>query len=72
MAFERLAQRKFMQLRAAETLDMLRTPPGNRMEALNSKRKGRYGASINAQWRFCFRFKSGLAYDFAIEIVYDH
>ena len=39
VAFERIAQRKLMQLKAAETLDMLGTPPGNRLEALKSDRK---------------------------------
>jgi proteic killer suppression protein len=70
MAFERIAQRKLMQLKAAETIDMLRTPPGNRLEALKSDRKGQYSIRINGQWRLCFRFKNGHAYD--VEIVDYH
>ena len=46
MAFERIAQRKLMQIKAAETLDMLRTPPGNRLEALKSDRKDHSTVSV--------------------------
>ena len=49
MAFERIAQRKLMQLKAAETIDMLRTPPGNRLEALKSNRKGEHSIRFNGQ-----------------------
>ncbi len=57
VAFERIAQRKLMQLKAAETLDMLGTPPGNRLEALKSDRKGQYSIRINGQWGFVFDLK---------------
>ena len=70
VAFERIAQRKLMQLKAAETLDMLSTPPGNRLEALKRDRKGQYSIRINGQWRLCFRFENGHAYD--VEIVDYH
>ena len=70
MAFERIAQRKLMQLKAAETIGMLRTPPGNRLEALKGDRKGRYSIRINDQWRLYFRFDNGHAYD--VEIVDYH
>ncbi|ODS22961.1 excinuclease ABC subunit A [Candidatus Endobugula sertula] len=70
IAFERVAQRKLMQLKAAETLDMLRTPPGNRLEALAGNRKGQYSIRINDQWRLCFRFAEGHAHD--VEIVDYH
>ena len=60
VAFERIAQRKLMQLKAAETLDML-GPSGNRLEALKSDRKGQYSIRINRQWRLCFRFENGHA-----------
>ena len=69
VAFERIAQRKLMQLKAAETLDML-GPSGNRLEALKSDRKGQYSIRINGQWRLCFRFENGHAYD--VEIVDYH
>ena len=69
VAFERIAQRKLMQLKAAETLDML-GPSGNRLEALKSDRKGQYSIRINRQWRLCFRFENGHAWD--VEIVDYH
>ena len=69
-AFERVAQRKIAQLDAATTLDFLRVPPGNRLEALAGDREGSYSIRINAQWRLCFRFKDGNAYD--AEIVDYH
>ena len=62
-AFERVAQRKIAQLDAATTLDFLRVPPGNRLEALAGDREGSYSIRINAQWRLCFRFHDGNAYD---------
>ena len=70
VAFERIAQRKLMQLKAAGTLDMLGTPPGNLLEALKRDRKGQYSIRINGQWRLCFRFENGHAYD--VEIVDYH
>ena len=69
VAFERIAQRKLMQLKAAETLGML-GPSGNRLEALKRDRKGQYSIRINGQWRLCFRFENGHAYD--VEIVDYH
>jgi proteic killer suppression protein len=68
--FERVAQRKLAQLNAATTLDFLRVPPGNRLEALKGNRKGQYSIRINEQWRICFTFKDGHAYD--VEIVDYH
>ena len=65
-AFERIAQRKLAQLDAAATLNMLRVPPGNRLEALKGERKGQFSIRINKQWRLCFRFENGDAYDVAI------
>lgn len=68
--FERVAQRKLAQLDAAATLDFLRVPPGNRLEALKGDRAGSYSIRINDQWRLCFRFDDGNAY--AAEIVDYH
>ena len=48
---------------AAATLDFLRVPPGNRLEALRGDRGGSYSIRINDQWRLCFRFADGDAYD---------
>ena len=65
VGFERVAQ-----LEAAATLDFLRAPPGNRLEALRGDRRGSYSIRINDQWRLCFRFADGDAYD--AEIVDYH
>lgn len=70
VAIERVAQRKLAQLHAAATLDFLRVPPGNRLEALKGDRAGSYSIRINDQWRLCFRFDRGDAYD--AEIVDYH
>lgn len=70
VTFERIAQRKLAQLNAATTLDFLRVPPGNRLEALKGNRKGQYSIRINDQWRLCFRFENGNIYD--VEIVDYH
>ncbi len=48
----------------------LRVPPGNRLEALKGKRQGQWSVRINDQWRICFRFEAGNAFD--VEIVDYH
>ena len=53
-AFASIAERKLAQLDAAQTLEFLRAPPGNRLEALKGDRKGQHSIRINAQWRVCF------------------
>ena len=70
MRFERVAQRKLAQLDAAATLDFLRVPPGNRLEALRGDRQGSYSIRIDDRWRLCFSFVDGDAYD--AEIVDYH
>ena len=70
IAIERVAQRKLAQLNAATTLDFLRVPPGNRLEALRGDRAGFHSIRINDQWRLCFRYENGNAYD--AEIVDYH
>jgi toxin HigB-1 len=50
------ATRKLAQLDAAQTLDFLRSPPGNRLEALKGDRKGQFSIRINEQYRLCFRW----------------
>lgn len=70
ISFERVAQRKLAQLDAATTLDFLRIPPGNRLEALHGDREGTYSIRINDQWRLCFRYSDGDAHD--VEIVDYH
>ena len=49
-----VAERKLQQLDSAATLDALRVPPGNRLEALKGDRKGQYSIRINDQFRLCF------------------
>jgi toxin HigB-1 len=51
---EAVARRKLVQLDAAATLDFLRVPPGNRLEALSGDRQGQHSIRINDQFRVCF------------------
>jgi proteic killer suppression protein len=51
-----VATRKLTQLDAAATLEFLKSPPGNRLEALKGRRKGQHSIRINDQWRVCFRW----------------
>jgi len=53
-AFLPLAERKLSQLDAAQTLDFMKAPPGNHLEALKGDRKGQHSVRINVQWRICF------------------
>ena len=57
------ASRKLEYLDLATRLDDLKCPPGNRLHALEGDRKGQLSIAINDQWRICFRFKDGDAYD---------
>lgn len=66
----RVALRKLLQIHAALTLDNLRIPPGNRLEELEKDRKGQHSIRVNDQWRVCFRWDNGDAYD--VEIVDYH
>jgi proteic killer suppression protein len=59
-----------MALDAAEALQDLRVPPGNRLEKLKGRRSGQYSIRINDQWRICFTWKDGDAHD--VEIVDYH
>lgn len=51
-----VATRKLAQLDAAQTLEFLRAPPGNRLEALKGDRKGQFSIRVNDQYRLCFRW----------------
>ncbi len=62
--------RKLQLLNAAGTLDFLRVPPGNRLEALLARRVGQHSIRINDQWRVCFVWANGNARD--VEIVDYH
>lgn len=66
----RTALRKLTILDAAEVLHDLRITPGNRLEKLSGDRSGQYSIRINDQWRICFRWRDGDAYD--VEIVDYH
>lgn len=67
---ERVALRKLAQLHIAGRIEDLRVPPQNRLEALKSDRKGQWSIRVNDQWRVCFRFEKGAAFD--VEIVDYH
>jgi proteic killer suppression protein len=67
---QRAAQRKLGILDAAESLQDLRVPPGNRLEKLGGNRRGQYSIRVNDQWRICFRWDEASAHD--VEIVDYH
>jgi proteic killer suppression protein len=69
-AIERVARRKLLYLHRARTLDDLRVPPGNRLEALKGDRRGQHSIRINDQWRICFMWRNGEAFN--VEIVDYH
>ena len=64
------AIKRLTQLDAATIIDDLRMPPSNHLETLSGKRTGQWSIRINDQWRICFRFENGEAYD--VEIVDYH
>jgi proteic killer suppression protein len=66
----RVAARKLDQLDSVESLDELRLPPGNRLEALKGDRQGQYSIRINEQYRICFLWKENGPLD--VEIVDYH
>lgn len=67
---QRLAARKLTMLHFAASLDDLRIPPANRLEALSGNRKGQHSIRINQQWRICFEWRHDGAY--LVEIVDYH
>ena len=69
-SFELPARRKLLYLHRAKTLADLMAPPGNRLEPLKGSRNGQHSIRINDQWRICFRWIDGDAYD--VEIVDYH
>jgi toxin HigB-1 len=64
------AAMRLMQLNAATHIGDLRLPPSNRLEALKHDRAGQWSIRVNDQWRVCFRFSNGDAWD--VEIVNYH
>lgn len=67
---QRQALRKLLILDAAERIEDLRVPPGNRLERLEGNRAGQYSIRVNDQWRICFAWSNGHAFD--VEIVDYH
>ncbi len=63
---QRIALRKLAMLDAAQTIQDLRVPPGNRLEKMSGRREGQYSIRINDQWRVCFRWEEGNTYDVEI------
>jgi len=63
---QRVARRKLEMLDAAEVLQDLRIPPSNRLKKLSGDRKGQYSIRMNDQWRICFEWRRGDAYNVEI------
>ena len=60
------ARAKLLAVDAAKQLDDLRVPPGNRLEALHGVRRGQHSIRVNDQWRICFEWRQGAAWNVAI------
>jgi toxin HigB-1 len=67
---QRRARAKLLAVDAAKQLDDLRVPPGNWLEALRGNRRGQHSIRINEQWRICFEWREGAAWN--VEIVDYH
>lgn len=65
-----MARRKLRMLNNAQSLSDLRIPPGNHLEALKGDRAGEFSIRVNDQWRVCFAWQDGDAYE--VEIVDYH
>lgn len=63
---QQTARRKLKIIDAALTVESLRVPPGNRLEALKGSRKGQWSIRINDQWRICFCWHDGHAFEVEI------
>jgi len=69
-AIQASARRKLIFVDSAAGLESLRVPPGNRLERLKGDRAGQWSIRVNNQWRICFRWQDGHAWD--VEIVDYH
>lgn len=69
-SIQRIALRKLLVLDASDSLNDLRIPPSNRLEKLSGDRRGQHSVRVNEQWRICFRWRNGDAYD--VEIIDYH
>jgi proteic killer suppression protein len=65
-----VGKRKLTQIRNARSLNDLRAPPGNRLEPLSGTRRGQHSIRINDQWRVCFVWRDGDAFN--VEILDYH
>ena len=59
----RKARRKLLQIDAVDTVEELIVPPGNRLKKLGGDRQDQWSIRVDAQWRICFRFEAGAAWD---------
>ena len=64
---QKRARAKLPAIDATSQLDDLRIPPGNRLEALRGDRKGQHSVRVNDQWRICFAWRDGEAWDVEID-----
>jgi toxin HigB-1 len=69
-AMERVALRKLRQIHSVSTVEELYQPPGNKLEKLKGNREGQWSLRINDQYRICFRWSDGDAFE--VEIVDYH
>lgn len=69
-SIERMAFRKLRQIWNVKQIELLNKPPGNRLEKLKGNRAGQWSIRINDQWRICFEWRDGDAYE--VEIVDYH
>jgi len=61
-----IARRKLRMIAAARSLEILKVPPNNRLESLKGNREGQWSIRINDQWRICFKWKNGNAFEVEI------
>ena len=71
-AVQAIAERKLQLMDSSVTLESLRSPPGNRLEALKGDRVGQYSIRVNKQWRICFAWLEGDDGPSNLEIVDYH
>ena len=69
-SIQRTALRKLWMIDAAQTINDLRVPPANHLEQLKGNKRGHHSIRINEQWRICFKWHQGDAYD--VEIIDYH
>ena len=67
---QNIARRKLRMIAAATTLETLRIPPNNKLEALKGDREGQWSIRINDKWRICFKWQNSNAYE--VEIIDYH